>query len=1124
MSRGQRGAINMDMFKEGLERVKNLDNGLELVMRGGDTPSIYAYKDGQRIGILDLMSEEYIPHADDNLTASYVSVGSQHQKSGIAKEMYKFASELGNDIKASKIQLSGGKAMWDSFHRSGMAKDGMIPRKSLNSGMARGQKGAIDLDGVPIPEHLLKLFRKYDDAANRPHVSDDPYLATTGNKAAKTRAFNQFYREAEKLGLNPGRVMQAITNETLGLNKPVDVDLNQGMGRKEKGAFLFGGDSQEKAKLDALHVKLKSETQFPDNPNVEAGLVQARTEPDIAWKASKNLESGSTLAAMNRRSTAVQMASRLWQNAEKKADLAIREFIIKKVDKSLRALDKDAIETLSKVMKMEATGNKRFDGAVLEKHLDAEQLVAYTHIREMFDAALKAQNEARALKGKKPITEHEAYMSSRWGGDFRMPIHDADGKLVWYLAADSRFGLGRQLAALKREFPALKAGEVKVVKAGKAKQGLGEAFSDILDVLGRDDPAIAKIQEAVEKHAQFEGELFRGQTKHHKTKAGVRGYIGDRPGKNPKAEAMAYLSSQVDYAKNAFQWAEFQKAVDEVKKITSDPELLQNQPKNVEYIRDLSRNYLGINEFQAIRNMENGIRDMLGVSPSVIGKAVGGMKTMFLLQKLAVSAGYLTSNVVQVANVIPHLMDLRHQGYKGNPATALVAGITNGMLMAGSHYLSKYRVDYLGDIKRGPNAEFLMSAFKYAEDNGVTARSIYDESPFDSRGVVSRGVDLASKTMIIPEVLVRSTAFMTYAQMLKESGKFGKDYKALFQKAEETVNASMVDYRSGERPMIFGKMGIAGNALNTLQTYPMNFWNQWRYFGKEAARGNFGPALTALLIQYGVAGAAGIPGFNDMDKLWSFIKEQLPDSAWMKVKDIDPKLWLMENLGDSSVYGALSEQLGIGITSRVTAPSPIDMAGSPVAPATDLWKQAGNVASLVADPTNSTKQAQALYDSTPVGLQGALEVGPLRDELSVERKDGTRVYRKASDMMDREGKFARTERDESIRRWGLRSQNEVKESDMNYKKKRAQAEVQDRITTIPERLYDAVRRGDGDKTKELARIYMQLTGAKGDAVKQMLNQRLIKEYTTAKERSNLKSSPVEIMKMQKRIQEAFEND
>ena len=51
------------------------------------------------------------------LVAGNVSVYDEYQKLGIAREMYKFAQELGNDIKPSDTQTAAGKAMWSSFKR-----------------------------------------------------------------------------------------------------------------------------------------------------------------------------------------------------------------------------------------------------------------------------------------------------------------------------------------------------------------------------------------------------------------------------------------------------------------------------------------------------------------------------------------------------------------------------------------------------------------------------------------------------------------------------------------------------------------------------------------------------------------------------------------------------------------------------------------------------------------------------------------------------------------------------------------------------------------------------------------------------------------------------------------------
>jgi hypothetical protein len=52
------------------------------------------------------------------LVAGNVMVTDDYQKLGIAREMYKFIKDLGNDIRPSETQTDKGKAMWRSFNRN----------------------------------------------------------------------------------------------------------------------------------------------------------------------------------------------------------------------------------------------------------------------------------------------------------------------------------------------------------------------------------------------------------------------------------------------------------------------------------------------------------------------------------------------------------------------------------------------------------------------------------------------------------------------------------------------------------------------------------------------------------------------------------------------------------------------------------------------------------------------------------------------------------------------------------------------------------------------------------------------------------------------------------------------
>ena len=57
-----------------------------------------------------------------NMFAGMTQVQNDYQKLGIAREMYKFAQELGNDIIPSDVQTKQGRSMWDSFKRNQVLK------------------------------------------------------------------------------------------------------------------------------------------------------------------------------------------------------------------------------------------------------------------------------------------------------------------------------------------------------------------------------------------------------------------------------------------------------------------------------------------------------------------------------------------------------------------------------------------------------------------------------------------------------------------------------------------------------------------------------------------------------------------------------------------------------------------------------------------------------------------------------------------------------------------------------------------------------------------------------------------------------------------------------------------
>lgn len=858
-------------------------------------------------------------------------------------------------------------------------------------------------------------------------------------------------------------------------------------------------------------------TLFTENMSGKAILESSLKEKD--GRGINNLEAGTTLTAAKRNSILVREGSRWFQTAEKKAELSTRDFVFP-AEQHLKSLSKGEIRDLFSVMKEEMFNRSITPEQVLELGLTKDQLKAYNAIRQMHNEAWRAQNEVRKAQGLSEITKQEAYLASRWQGDFRRPVLDAEGKLKWYLAADSRVGLERQWKALKKEFPDLVAGKDHVGSSSRKTNDVQSMLSNAIDILGRDNPAVAKIKEWAEQQTVNDGAGTAGQQKHFEPKAGVRGFVGDRPGKNLGAEAIAGFQQQMTYAKNAFKWAEMQKVADELKDVLNDPKLAEQQPNNVAYMKMYARNHFGMGEAQWIRAFEDMIRDS-GMSPSVIAAGVGGAKTVFIMQKMAVSLGFTAANMIQFINNLPHMVEMSKNPIKLAYATA--TGIPMGLLMATGHYLnattrSKALYKMLAGI---PDGKSLIEAMKYAEDNGITTRSVLDESPIgNSFSTVGKVENLAGKTLSVPETALRSASFMTYFQLLRDSGKYAKTAEGRLQMlrdAEEAVNVAMGDYRSNERAMVFNQLGTVGNALNTLQTYPFNFYQQWNLVARKAAKGNVLPFMTMLAAQYYAAGAMGVPGFNDTSKLWDWMKDHMPTKMWAKVRDVDLKEAVLRAGGESALYGGLSVNSGLGLTSRVTAPGAGEMLSAPGGPIIDIAKQLGSLGALATNPMDKSKQTQALMDIAPTGLQGALETGPLRDRMSVPSKNG-QIYRKTTDVADRKGMYARSPEEETMRSFGIRSQKEVVTKDLAYSASKKASNANKRGMDLVNDIYDTARNGDAEGTKELITLYAQITGK--PITNEQMKKQIMDEFTTAAQRATINGTKqVEALKAVKQMQE-----
>lgn len=1039
MSRGQRGAIDLNGVLESLYKLR----------AGLHTPKDYV--------------QSFLGAFDSEL---------KHDMS------WKYALEESLDPKSrTRLVLMSP----DTFHKLAMPREGgfQITSNSRRDSIREGLASPDGLTSMPMlrvdsgkvygheGRHRMDVFKEMG-VGQVPVILRD---ASVRNEQGKLP-----YKFLISEGGGPSSVRHHVPMSEL-----IDVfndapSLNRGMSKTQRGAIdlqalgFRTGSEADKLVKDLMGSKLRA--AIPKGEDVIANAMEAGKDS----RQSILFSAGATLQAMKTRSPLIQGAARIIQGHKNIAEDVIRQFVFPVEEKFRKVHGKD-IEDLATLLKKEQFGRQALTPEQLASlGLSEQQLLAYQALDNMHKEAFKAQNDVRVAAGKPPITQLEYYMSSRWQGDFRIPLYDEKGKLVWYVAADNKWAANKHAKSVMEKFPGLTKGGMSVIKSSRKGADIGDLYTQMLDVAGRDNPMVKAIKQWIESDEAAKAEFTRGQVKHFEPKSNVRGFIGDRPYKSARSEAVDYIQSQIDYAKNAFHWAELQKAGVEIKKILADENINATQPRNVQYIREYWLDQLGMNEAKFVKALEDTVRSA-GISPNQLGRGINNVKNFWTVHKLAANLGFLASNVMQFSMTLPQLFDIQHK-YGGNAVSSLISGTIGGMLMAAGHTTRKNPQFYKAMAMAG-SERFVLDAMKYAEDNSVIARSIYDEAPLKSSfSPYTKTMNFAGKTITLPETYLRGSVYMSYVHMLKSSGKFADDL-SIFREAEERTNASMGDYREGERALIFSKMGQLGNAANTLQTFPMNYYNQWSWATREASKGNVLPFVAMFAVQGYLAGAFGLPMFQEVDKGWEQMKDwlaELDPTLWEKVKDFSLKEFVLHTGGADILYGSLSEDTGLAMTSRAAAPVPTEMVQTPFAPAADVAGMAVDAGKLAFDPMDKQKQAQAALSFAPAGATGYLETGPLKDQTSVTRPDGSVVYKKTSKLADRDAVVVRDENDEFVRKFGLRTQKEQVQKDLQYYAGKRASQTKNVLRDLPDRIYNAARKGEKEDVKEFIELYARLGG------------------------------------------------
>lgn len=824
-----------------------------------------------------------------------------------------------------------------------------------------------------------------------------------------------------------------------------------------------------------------------DKPVTPELIDKILAEPDVG--SGKNFISGALAKAELNNSTGALSAYRWFANATKRAERFDRDYVRPVAAAARSFLSKpEEVKVLRHLFQKELeTGTKFTDAELAQAGLDPKVLNTYVGMRRMFDASLEAQNKARAEAGLSKISALEAYEASRWNGPWRASVLDKDGNIVWQVAEKNRLAAMNAVKWLQKNVDeGLKIGDIKYNESyGRDSPDLHAGYVEMVNLLGTDHPITARIKELIESQAAFTTENVLGQEKHFKRKAGVRGFAGDRPW--AKSDPKDWFLEQLTYAKNSATWAEQQTALRNVKELLADPRIVKDKENLAAYVKQYSDFQRGVGTKKVFDVAENSIAKAMGISPAHLDTVLGSAKSIFYITKLGMmNLPFTAAQLIQPVFTAPYHSSLSKAGFKHNMAKSSIEGLSNAANFTKVHLMRLGGMHEMADKALHKMHPLFRDAALYAEQNGVIdVNQFSDIRDLNRPQALKVAEQVAGFNIKASEQLARSTAFFTFVSHLDQSGKFPNTKEgrmALYQKAEEATRFTMVDYSPSERALAFGKMGLTGNALSTLQTFKLNQINQMVKYIDELRDGNPVPALQFFGLYYLLGGLTGFVGVEDADALYEGFKSILSDEQFaalpkaMREFGVKKKIMEMDELVS---MGPVSKLTGANLYTRFDSSNIIPIEGDmgeslgnlfPFVK--DLYTQAGGAKDLASgDPNTRLAGGYAMMPSSLKGPYENLAPGFTTPEGVVGRSTNPA-----------EGDYRRTESEQDLRNFGFRSTKEAKTRELDFRDRKLQKDLQTRRSNISKKVSNQILFGKAEDLNDSIEAYTRLGGDPNDLV------------------------------------------
>ncbi len=521
----------------------------------------------------------------------------------------------------------------------------------------------------------------------------------------------------------------------------------------------------------------------------------------------------------------------------------------------------------------------------------------YKNFQGVQDRILDEINGMREKAGLKPIARIPSYFHAAWEGDYRVFGYKGDGTKVWARGYKTEWEAKRDVAALRKKLPDVSFGDPVHVARDKYSLDLG-AFEDAIRTLEQNEPVTAAIQKVYVDILQHRG---FGRTGVHKK--GVLGFMGMEEGRMGLKMMDKAFDNYVNQAYRYIGNLEKQLVYRDLQKIPLD--IRKQLPETFDFLRSYVGKTQGAKvDTMAIDKILSQMTQALGVGAGSPLRAIRGGSALASMYWLT-TPRFLFSQSVQSMNAIPKLLQ-QFGAVDGTKAYFQgLAGIVS------PDAITKEGTKWAGD--RGYLDATIVNVL--SGEHPIHGRPLGTKSlgPIDIPSAQSVKQLTSYPAAMIEHHLVRLPTFIAFEKALRP---YIKDKTQRFQEAAEKTDYYMVNYSRAHSPMIYDKLGLAGEAARPLKQYAHNTWGQFFEYAKGVKdRGEITPLAAFLGVQASVAGLKGMMLVAEATVIVNLL------NAMFDLEIPTPEqLLLKSGWHDAFIYGGLSTALGQDISSSVAAP------------------------------------------------------------------------------------------------------------------------------------------------------------------------------------------------------------